>query len=99
VQQVYEVKEVLSGQLKHSPIAVWHWAVLDGQPVASRPTEIGATYDLRISTLLRHLEIELEETHLGSAGLPDAGHLDVALPQNPPTLAPAIPPPADDAPR
>lgn len=97
VQQVYEVKEVLSGQIKANPIAIWHWAVLDGQPVPSLPTEIGATYDLRISTLLRHRETELEETYLGDAGLPNPGYLDVALPQNPPTLAPATPPPVDDA--
>lgn len=99
VQNVYDVQEVLSGQLKVNPLAVWHWAVLDGQPVASLPKQIGATYDLRISSLARHRETELEETHLGTAGLPHTGYLDVAPPQNPPTLAPTTPPTANDASR
>jgi hypothetical protein len=41
VQQLYEIEEVLSGQLKVNPLAVWHWAALDGRPVASRPAEVG----------------------------------------------------------
>jgi len=99
VQQLYEVREVLSGQLKTNPLPVWHWAELDGRPVPSRPTEIGRTYDLRVSTLLRQRQTELEETHLGRTGLPDSGYLDVAPPQNPPTLAPVPAPTADHAPR
>lgn len=92
VQQLYDVKEVLSGQLKMNPLPVWHWAVLDGHPTASRPTEVGTTYDLKISTLARHRETEMEETHLGPAGLPIQGYLDVAPPQNPPTVSPVIAP-------
>jgi hypothetical protein len=96
VQQQYEIQEVLSGQLKVNPLSVWHWARLDGKPVPSLPTQIGSTYDLRISTLLRHQETELEETLLGTAGLPSPGFLDVAPPQDPPMVHTATPPTADD---
>ena len=99
VQQLYEIQEVLSGQLKVDPLAVWHWATLDGQPVVSRPAEVGKTYDLRISPLIRHPEVELEETHLGAEGLIAPAYLDVAPPQNPPTLSPSSPPPANEADR
>ncbi len=90
VQQVYEINEVISGQLNPGPLAVWHWATLDGQPAPSRPTEIGATYDLRISPLRRHPETELEATYLGEAGVPEPGYLDVAPPRFPATLTPPV---------
>jgi hypothetical protein len=96
VQHLYQVKEVLSGQLKVDPLVVWHWATLDGKPVVSLPKERGATYDLRVSTLLRHQEVELEETHLGPLGLLQPAYLDVAAPQFPPTLAPAASESDDD---
>jgi hypothetical protein len=99
VQHLYEIKEVLSGQLKADPLVVWHWAMLDGKPVASLPAEKGATYDLRLSPLIRHPEVELENTILGPTGLLQPGYLDVAPPQFPPTLAPTTPSPADDVSR
>ena len=88
VQQLYHIEEVLSGQIKVDPLPVWHWAVLDGKPAASRPGEIGKIYELRLSPLIRHPEVELEATILGPERLTEPGYLDVAAPQSPPTLSP-----------
>ncbi|MFN0130580.1 MAG: hypothetical protein ACKV19_28295 [Verrucomicrobiales bacterium] len=99
VQQIYRVEEVLAGQLKVNPITIWHWATLDGISVASRPMQVGATFDLKISPLIRHPETELEATWLGSEGIVEPGYLDVALPQKPPTLAPSSTAPTHESDR
>jgi len=88
VQQLYQIEEVLVGQVKKDPLPVWHWAVLDGKPTPSRPDKIGQIYELRMSPLIRHPEVELETTFLGADGWHAPGYLDVAPPQSPPTLSP-----------
>lgn len=88
VQQLYQIEEVLVGQVKMDPLPVWHWAVLDGATVPSRPDKVGQIYELRMSPLLRHPEVELEATFLGPDGWHAPGYLDVAPPQSPPTLSP-----------
>jgi hypothetical protein len=48
-QQIYDVEEVLSGRIEHPQVTVWHWAVLDGAPVPSRPDTLGESFELLIA--------------------------------------------------
>lgn len=88
-QHVYEVTEVLSGRLQRVTLPVWHWAVLDGQPVASLPREIGQEYELLVSPLHWYPELEFTDTYLGSLGRVEPAYFDVSLPQTPPKVAAA----------
>jgi hypothetical protein len=54
---LYEVEEVLEGELAETQIAVMHWTILDRQPLAGFPREIGKTYELTLQPYAAHPEL------------------------------------------
>ena len=86
-QHVYHVQELISGNLDTTRLVVWHWALLDGQPVPSRPLNIGETYELLLAPASRHHELELEEVFLGAEGLLEPAFLDIGPLPRPATIS------------
>jgi hypothetical protein len=84
VQQVYDVVEVVSGKYEGKRLSVLHWATLDGEATASRPTQPGRVYELLVAAADHHPELESEPIHLGPEEFRLPLYFDLSTPNVPP---------------
>lgn len=81
----YEVEEVVAGEYSEPRIVVWHWAILDRQPLPDALREIGRTYELVVEPASAHPELEGERRTETTSEFSLDPFYDVATPPKPGT--------------
>ncbi len=98
VQNIYEVEKMLAEELVYTHVSVFHWAVLDGQPVPSLPTKIGQLYTVAAVPVDRRRELDSEVVSLTATGFKWPTFFDVSRPTAPPAPPAESTPSSPDAP-
>jgi hypothetical protein len=78
---MYEVQQVVSGEFKEKRILVNHWGLLNRQPVAGFPREVGKVYDLTVEKQSDHPELRGERVTDDTTAFDMEPWFDVTTPQ------------------
>lgn len=80
VYHLYEVGDIVAGELNAKRMVVAHWSLLDRKPAAGVPSRVGQFYEMEVEPLEKNPQLKSERTFDDTSDLDAPIYFDISIP-------------------